>query len=416
MPAGPRTTPYPVVVQFSDPNNPITPVKLLESSSLFVNSLSAVTISATNYVNLPAIGGATSVFQLDGTGVFVLSSTNNSLSSLVSNIELSTIALSAYIAANEGSWLAGGAGATYLSALLDVDVSSNNLPKHGDMIYYSSSVDGENITNKWVTLESDVNGLNSVLKLINDGNGGLYPSWDLNRLINLEDVFTPNGNFNANETIVYSSVDLGAGSFGLKFVPTPLPPYGFNEINCLIDNVTIGDTIFAGPNSTNLNVSSPNNTIIAYGINPEDGLKVLNLSVSNIFLSSNLQDVNVTSVSQGDSLVWDGSYWVPSAIDIPSIDLTPYVLTSVNSALSSTVTGHIDDETIHFTSGSLSSAYALSSWVNANFIDNTEITQYATTGSLLPYALTATLSNYLLTSVNVTSLAGTSTFETSNLP
>jgi hypothetical protein len=61
MPAGPRTTPYPVVVQFSDPTNPTTPVKLLESSSIFVTSVSAVTVSATNYLNLPEGfgGGAT---------------------------------------------------------------------------------------------------------------------------------------------------------------------------------------------------------------------------------------------------------------------------------------------------------------------------------------------------------------------
>lgn len=54
MPPGPRPTPYPVVVQFSDSANPTTPTKLLESSSLFVTSFSAITISATNYVNLPA--------------------------------------------------------------------------------------------------------------------------------------------------------------------------------------------------------------------------------------------------------------------------------------------------------------------------------------------------------------------------
>lgn len=57
MPPGPRPTPYPVVVQFSDSANPTTPTKLLESSSLFVTSFSAITISATNYLNLPGGGG-----------------------------------------------------------------------------------------------------------------------------------------------------------------------------------------------------------------------------------------------------------------------------------------------------------------------------------------------------------------------
>lgn len=261
--------------------------------------------------------GSASVHFTSGSlsGAYVLTSTNSNLSSLVSNIQASTISLSSYISANEGSWLAGGAGATYFSSLLDVDVSSNNLPKHGDMVYYSSSVDGENITNKWVTLESDVNGLNYILKLVDDGIGGLYPTWGVNRLINLEDVFIPNVNFNANETIVYSSVDLGGGNFVFKFVPTPLPPYGFSEISCLIDDVIIGDSIVTDSNATNLSISSPNNTIIPSGISQVGGYKILNLSVSNIFLSSNLQDVNVTSVSQGDSLVWDGSYWIPSAIN-----------------------------------------------------------------------------------------------------
>jgi len=70
MPAGPRTTPYPVVVQFNDPTTALTPTKLLESSSLYVNSLSAVTVSAGTYLNLPSTNQITSVFQLNGTGTF----------------------------------------------------------------------------------------------------------------------------------------------------------------------------------------------------------------------------------------------------------------------------------------------------------------------------------------------------------
>jgi hypothetical protein len=379
--------------------------QLLSAVSIYSVNASATTISATNYLNLPNFATtATNVTSFQGTGIFettgyarvnyattgqlnsyvltsvnsslsstvighisdnsihftsgslsgayVLTSINSNLSSLVSNIQASTISLSSYIAANESSW--SSAGATYLSSLLDVDVTSNNLPKHGDMIYYASSFDGVSIINKWVTLESDVNGSGSVLKLLNDGNGGVYPTWDNNRLINLQDVFIPNTIFNSNETIVYSSIDIGGGNSEFKFIPTPLPPYGFNEINCLIDGNNIGDILLAGPTATNLNISSPNNTIIASGFAPGGGSKVLNLSVSNIFLSSNLQDVNVTSVSQGDSLVWDGSYWIASAIEATPVDLSPYVLTSTNFVLSSLVSS-IQTSTI-----------ALSSYIAAN--------------------------------------------------
>jgi len=54
MTTGPRPTPYPIVLHVNETG---TPVKLAESSSAYIPSLSAVTISATTYLGLEGGGG-----------------------------------------------------------------------------------------------------------------------------------------------------------------------------------------------------------------------------------------------------------------------------------------------------------------------------------------------------------------------
>lgn len=54
MTTGPRPTPYPIVIQIDASG---TPVGLAESSSIYVSSVSAVTISATNYLGLGSLSG-----------------------------------------------------------------------------------------------------------------------------------------------------------------------------------------------------------------------------------------------------------------------------------------------------------------------------------------------------------------------
>lgn len=159
MPAGPRTTPFPVVVQFSDSTNPLIPVKLLESSSLLVPSLSAVTVSATTYLNLPNLGGeVTSIYQLASTGIleltsysrnnfattgqlqsYVLTSTNNNLSSLVASIQTSTVGLSSTL----GSHLASAVHWT--RSQLDSDYL-NSSGDTANAEFYLSSVSAVNLS------------------------------------------------------------------------------------------------------------------------------------------------------------------------------------------------------------------------------------------------------------------------------
>ncbi len=98
-------------------------------------------------------------------------------------------------------------------------------------------------------------------------------------------------------------------------------------------------------------------------------------------LSGSLDDVDITSVTFGDVLLWNGDYWVASAIsDIiggetlnhqllsnrDALDAhSQYVLSSTNLSLSSAVSSHIASASVHFTSGSLSGAYVLTS-TNSN--------------------------------------------------
>jgi len=65
---------------------------------------------------------------------YVLSSTNQALSSLVTSVEGSTVSLSGYIAANESSWAGGGGGA--LSGLTDTSISS---PTTGQSLNWDGS-------------------------------------------------------------------------------------------------------------------------------------------------------------------------------------------------------------------------------------------------------------------------------------
>ena len=78
-----------------------------------------------------------------------------------------------------------------------------------------------------------------------------------------------------------------------------------------------------------------------------------------------------------------------------------YVLTSTNSTLSSTVADHITSASVHFTSGSLSGYYAASSWVDANYTPLTLTSTFETTANAAAtYATIASLNNYVLTSTN----------------
>lgn len=101
------------------------------------------------------------------------------------------------------------------------------------------------------------------------------------------------------------------------------------------------------------------------------GAYVLTSTNNNLSsLVTNLQASTATISSVVDVI---GNVLVIPHITDPTIHFTSgslsgaYVLTSTNSNLSSLVSNHIASASVHFTSGSLSSYYAASSWVNSNY-------------------------------------------------
>jgi hypothetical protein len=93
MTIGPRDKPYPIILHVD--SNTGNPSKLAESNAIFVSSVSAITLSATtvcatNWVGIPGGPGTSNHGDLNGLSnndhpQYVLSATNSSLSSLVSD-------------------------------------------------------------------------------------------------------------------------------------------------------------------------------------------------------------------------------------------------------------------------------------------------------------------------------------------
>jgi hypothetical protein len=117
----------------------------------------------------------------------------------------------------------------------------------------------------------------------------------------------------------------------------------------------------------------------------------LNLPTSSL---SGLADTQITNPTQGQSLVWNGTKWQPSSVaggagpggvtdhgaltGLEDNDHPQYASSSVSaqiqsvsayaSGVSSIVSSHINDSTIHFTSGSLSGYYAGSAWTDSRYV------------------------------------------------
>jgi len=146
MTTGPRPTPYPIVLQVDASG---TPTGLGESSSIYVTTVSAVTISATNYLGLGGLsgfpGGDLSSLQFktgnttfDGSPFLkysvqlsgLLANAVSAARVLASNLSATTISATTYL----------NLPATNLSSLTDVQYSSVS---GGQALVYSSSI------NKW---------------------------------------------------------------------------------------------------------------------------------------------------------------------------------------------------------------------------------------------------------------------------
>ena len=386
MPAGPRTTPFPVVVQFSDSTNPLIPVKLLESSSLFVQSLSGTSISATTYYNLPTLGGeVTSIYQLASTGIleltsysrnnfattgqlqsYVLTSTNNNLSSLVSNLQTSTAGLSSTLGSHLTSavhWTRSQLDSDYLN-------SSGDTANAG---FYLSSVSSVNIS---ATNISAVNYFN-------------LPSFATTA--NNVTSFAGTGVF---ETTAYARNNYATtGQLASYALTASLGAYettSFARNNYVLTSTNAGlsssyDAHLASSvvhftagslTSTYETTGYARNT---YATTGQLASYALTASLAGYETTAYARNTYATTASLG-------------AYETTAYARNNYVLTSTNSNLSSTVSNHLASSIVHFTAASLTSTYETTGYAR-----NT----YATTAQLGGYETTAyARNNYVLTSTN----------------
>ena len=386
MPAGPRTTPFPVVVQFSDSTNPLIPVKLLESSSLFVQSLSGTSISATTYYNLPTLGGeVTSIYQLASTGIleltsysrnnfattgqlqsYVLTSTNNNLSSLVSNLQTSTAGLSSTLGSHLTSavhWTRSQLDSDYLN-------SSGDTANAG---FYLSSVSSVNIS---ATNISAVNYFN-------------LPSFATTA--NNVTSFAGTGVF---ETTAYARNNYATtGQLASYALTASLGAYettSFARNNYVLTSTNAGlsssyDAHLASSvvhftagslTSTYETTGYARNT---YATTGQLASYALTASLAGYETTAYARNTYATTASLG-------------AYETTAYARNNYVLTSTNANLSSTVSDHLASSIVHFTAASLTSTYETTGYAR-----NT----YATTAQLGGYETTAyARNNYVLTSTN----------------
>ena len=419
----------------------------------YATTASLASYETTSYARANYLVTSVNVTSLNGTGIFettayarnnyattaqltsyVLTSTNSSLSSLVNSIQTSTIDISGYIAANESVWAAGISLPNQPSSVVFVGSNGTSLSANA----------GIYINNSASTLIINSDAANSI------GGIDLYPQsteegfirWDPDydtlgvqgfgdTRINLGvdeiiPVLNNTGSQIKKGQICYVSGSSGGtyrGTISLlstNFTNPFIIGAALSNINNnvegylikkgLIKNAQISDVVATGVALTSGDTLYVSNQLgKVTNVTPSPGAHAATVG---IFLASGsnqisygvyvdkgydlnqLHDVTTTAAQNYQFLTYLNGVWQPS-----SLDLTPYVLTSTNSTLSSVVNSHINDGSIHFTSGSLSSYYAASSWVDSNFISNTEIQAYATTASLNAYETTAyARNNYSLTS------------------
>lgn len=197
---------------------------------------------------------------------------SSGLSALVTSIETSTIGLSSYITANEGSW-GGGGGISNFSDAGDVNLTA---PSNNDLLKWDSG------TFKWI-----------------------------------------------------------------NFTPT------YATTSQLADYVTT---------ATNSSLSSLANSIETSTVALSSYIATNEIGWENLALAGLTDDVQISRQSTNDFLIYDGSNWINSSVPIVlNSQLSNYVLTSVNTNLSSTVTS-LQTSTINL------SAYAgnLSAYISAN--------------------------------------------------
>lgn len=422
MTNGPRVTPFPIILHVDGRGSP---VKLAEASAIYVPSLSAVTFSATtitaeNWVNLPNLGGVTSVFQLDGTGVFqltgespnlsayVLSSTNLPLSSLVFNLQSSASEISSVVNSHLGSsvhWTQGQLDSRYVLTGVNSVLSTTVTDHLGSAVHWTqnqltatyvltstnsnlSSAFNSHIASAvhWTQAQLDakyvLTGVNSSLSTVVTDHIGSAVHWDTNTL---------------DARFINASGDTSLGAFVLSSVsaatylnlPSSIATWNANRLQGnLVHTATPGiGEILAWDNSNSRWTPSA----VPFGgvtNNPGGSTGDFQFKNGTSFSGTSAVVFNSTTNTLNAAGISATQYFnLPSVTSLNGTGV--FVTTAINSGLSSSFASHIADTSIHFTSASLTGVFSVTSHTHTDFV-------LTATNS----ALSSTVANHLASAVH----------------
>jgi hypothetical protein len=354
----------------------------LESSSLYVTSFSAITISATNisatnYFNLPGGGGSVDYNLLN---TYYLNSSGDSASAgfYLSSVSATNLSATNYFNLPSSTLVWNQAQ----DVVLYVKNKSNfSLPK-GTPVAIVSATGNNPVVEPLSSVNTHVpeayGFANHVAGLVKD-----TISADGFGYIVVEGLIEGNGGADPLNTNAFQVGDtLYVSSNGQLSNVRPNPPY---------ESHPIGFVIRAGNNNGKILVKIENqpeiNDIVGFDLNStliNGDLIAYDLTTSTF---KNTQALNLSGVSRLGTVSATTYQNLPVSshsqlLNLNANDHPQYVLTSVNtnlsslvsniqtsaSNLSSVVGNHLASASVHFTSGSLSGFYAGSAWVNSNFV------------------------------------------------
>jgi len=385
MTIGPRDKPYPIILHVD--SNTGNPSKLAESNAIYVSSVSAITLSATtvcatNWVGIPGGPGTTDHGALTGLldndhPQYVLSATNASLSSLISDHLTSAVhwdanTLDARFLNSSGDSVTGSFYFGNLSAAVfsATTISATNA-------YIASTIQfnigvaptlsvgqlGWNSTDQTIDIQTTLDttlqvGQEQVMLVENKSGAAIqngkvvYVSGTTGGSGKLNVALAAASSVNSETAFIIGVATQNINNNSTGFVTTfgkvngiPLPTAQFADG----DIAYLGDT----PGELrNYKPSKPSHGSFQMGrvIRAHDSNGILFVTIRGSVDMSEIHDVASSTPTNGQVLVWNTASGVYEPKNVDSISgitnyattasLNNYVLTSTNLTLSNAVTGH----------------------------------------------------------------------------
>lgn len=178
--------------------------------------------------------------------------------------------------------------------------------------------------------------------------------------------------------------------------------------NVTATNLIVENNIIVGGTVDGVDISTANTTLTNHITSASvhftaESLTSLYSVTSHNHAISSLTDSQITGTPVNNSvLAWSSTKWIPSSVVFPTVitdhglltglednDHPQYVLTSVNSSLSSEVSNHLASASVHFTAESLTALYSVTSHNHAlSGLTDIQITATPTNGTTLTWSST----------------------------